>query len=129
MCLDIFPATLLLNQNIFYEKRSHLDKSLKQKSRVPKIILKISETNLNSKKNPIIFMREKYVRVCFSLSHLPVSEFLLFHVLFWSSINKSKSRGPRFCGPESRIYGSWVLSPGFQILGPGILSPHFRLCQ
>ena len=34
------------------------------------------------KKNPIIFMREKYVKGYFALSHLLVNEFLLFNVLF-----------------------------------------------
>ena len=64
-------------------------------------------------------MREKYVKVYFVLSRLLVSDFLLFNLLFWSSIKK-------FEVPGSQILESWVLRfwswvPGFrsQDLGPG----------
>ena len=58
-------------------------------------------------------MREKYVKGYFALSRLLVSDFLLFNVLFWSSIKKF--RGPRFWSLES-----WVLGLEFQIPGPEI---------
>ena len=95
----------------------------------------------------------------FALSRLLVSNFLLFNVLFWSSIKKSW--GPRFWSPGSRVLGlesqvpcpgswvpvprswvlglgSWVPGPRSQALGPGsrvlgpefqVLGPHFRLCH
>ena len=68
-------------------------------------------------------MREKYVKGYFALSRLLVSYFLIFNVLFWSSIKKFKV-------PESQILESWVLRfwswvPGFrsQDLGPGSWIP------
>ena len=60
----------------------------------------------------------------FALSRLLVSNFLLFNVLFWSSIKKSW--GPRFWSPGSWVLGlesqvpcpgSWVPVPGSWVLG------------
>ena len=69
-------------------------------------------------------MREKYVKGCFALSRLLVSDFLLFNVLFWSSMKKFKVLG-------SQILESWVLSLECQV--PGLrswaLGPYFRLCN
>ena len=64
ICLDIFPGTLLLNRNRFHEKRSHLDTSFKQKSRVSvaRIFLKIAEKKnltLAKKSSNLYFMSEK----------------------------------------------------------------------
>ena len=53
-------------------------------------------------------MKEKYVKGYFALSHLLVSDFLLFNVLFWSSTKKFKVLG-------SQILESWVQSPGSQV--------------
>ena len=40
-----------------------VDKSIKKKSRLPRIFLKIKKkTNLDSRKNQIIFISEKYVK-------------------------------------------------------------------
>ena len=75
MCLLQFFLKLLRVE----WKAIHLDKSLKQKSSVPRIFLKISETNLNSRKTVKVKICE---RVCFALSRLPVSDFLLFNVFF-----------------------------------------------
>ena len=47
----------------------------------------------------------------FALSRLLVSDFLLFNVLFWSSIKKFKVLG-------SQILESWVLSLGSWVPGP-----------
>ena len=98
-------------------------------------------------------MREKYVKGYFALSHLLVSYFLLFNVLFWSSIKKFWGRrfwslkswvlslGSQAPGPGTQALGPgfWVLSlgPGFWVLCPGfwvlclrswVLGPYFRLC-
>ena len=56
-------------------------------------------------------MREKYVKEYFTLSRLLVSDFLLFNVLFWSSIKKFKVLG-------SQILESWILDLEFQDPGP-----------
>ena len=64
-----------------------VDKSIKKKSRLPRIFLKIKKkTNLDSRKNQIIFISEKYVKGYYVLLRLLISDFLLFKVLFWSSI-------------------------------------------
>ena len=57
----------------------------------------------------------------FALSRLLVSNFLLFNVLFWSSIKKSW--GPRFWSPGSWVLGleSQVPCPGSWVLGLGSL--------
>ena len=73
------------NQKRIYEEVYRLNALFKQKSRVrvPRIFLKISEKKTKfEKKNPIIFMHEKYVKKYFVLSPLLVSNFLLFSVLF-----------------------------------------------
>ena len=59
-------------------------------------------------------MREKYVKEYFALSRLLVSDFLLFNVLFWSSIKKFKV-------PGSQILESWVLGPEFKVLSPRLV--------
>ena len=85
-------------------------------------------------------MMEKYVKRYFTLSRLLVSDFLLFNVLFWSSIKKFKVPGSQILeswvlslgswvpgprawdpGPGSWVLGSesWVLGSGSQVLGPG----------
>ena len=56
-------------------------------------------------------MREKYVKGYFALSRLLVSDFLLFKVLFWSSIKKFKV-------PGSQILESWFQDPGSWVLRP-----------
>ena len=81
-------------------------------------------------------MREKYVKGYFVLSRLLVSDFLLFNVLFWSSVKKFKVLGCRIL--ESRVLGprSQVLHPGSRVPGPRswvsdpgsrVLCPYFRL--
>ena len=63
---------------------------------------------------------------CFALSHLLVSYFLLFSVLFGSSLKKFKVSGSQVLGHESWVLGpgilglrSWVPGPRFWVLGPG----------
>ena len=67
-------------------------------------------------------MREKYVKGCFALSCLLVSDFLIFNVLFWSSIKKFKVQG-------SQILESWVLGPesGALSLGSWVLILDYAL--
>ena len=76
-------------------------------------------------------MREKYVKGYFALSHLLASYFLIFNVLFLSSIKKFKVLGFQIL--ESWVSGSrsCVLGAGSQSLGPGywVRSPYFRLCH
>ena len=69
-------------------------------------------------------MRQKYVKGYFALSRLLVSDFLLFNVLFWSSMNKSKVPGSQILeswvpGPENRVLcpRSWVPGPGSWVAG------------
>ena len=70
-------------------------------------------------------MMEKYVKVYFALSRLFVSDFLLFNVLFWSSIKVQNPGVPDFgvLGPKS-----WVLSLSSQIPQPGSLVPGLGSC-
>ena len=70
-------------------------------------------------------MREKYVKGYFKLSRLLVIDFLLFKVLFWSSVKKFKVPGSQILessveGPGSWVLclGSWISCPGSWALGP-----------
>ena len=131
-----FTRKLELVPNIL---RQIVDKSLKQQSTVPRIFLKILEANLNSSK---ICESKKYVKGCFALSRLLVTDFLLFNVLFQSSVKMFKVPGfqvlgswvldPGVPGPVSRVpssgfprSGSWIL--GSLILGPGCWGPGSRI--
>ena len=66
-------------------------------------------------------MREKYVKRYFALSHLLVNDFLLFNVLFWSSIKKFKL-------PRSQNLESWVLGSEFWVLSPRSYVPEPEFC-
>ena len=90
-------------------KASHLDKSLKQKSTVPRIFLKISERNFNLRK--ICESKNMWKGALRYHVYSLVSDFLLFNVLFWSSIKKFKVQGLKFWDLES-----WVPGPGSWLL-------------
>ena len=82
----------------------------------------------------------------FTLSRLLVSDFLLFNVLFWSSIKKFKVPGSQILESWVLSLGSWVPGPRSWVAGPGswvsvagprswvsgpgpqVLGPYFRLC-
>ena len=104
-------------------KANHLDKSLKQKSTVRRIFLKIAETNLT---------REKYAKVKIFERVLCVitftcKRFLTFQCFILKFNRKVQSpRVPSFgvLSLGSRVLGPGVLRPGSQLLGP-----HFRLCR
>ena len=103
-------------------KANHLDKSLKKKSTVPRIFQKISETKKTREK----MWKLQCVKGCFStLSRLLVSDFLLFNVLFWSSMKKFKVSGSWVLGPCSWVFGfgSQVLCPGSRVLDPVFWDP------
>ena len=88
----------------------------------------------------------KMCKGIFWVSCLLASDFLLFNVLFWSSIKKFKVLGSQVLesyvsGPETLVSspgtqnpvmdpGSRLLGPRSRILDPGswIPGPHFRLC-
>ena len=88
-------------------------------------------------------MMEKYVKGYFALSRLLVSDFLLFNVLFWSSIKVQNPGVPDFgvlgseswvlsprsrdMDPVSRVPGpwSWVLGPGSRVPRVWVLGSYF----
>ena len=80
----------MLNHKRFYEKRSILDTSFKEKIKgysTQHVSENLKSNTLNwETKNPIFLMSEKDVKGYFALSHLLMSNFLLFNSLFWSSI-------------------------------------------
>ena len=74
-------------------------------------------------------MMEKYVKGYFALSRLLVSDFLLFNILFWSSIKKFKVPGSQILESWVLGLGSWVPGSRSWVLGPGswLLGLEFRL--
>ena len=68
-------------------------------------------------------MREKYVKRYFALSRLLVSDFLLFKVLFWSSIKKFKVPGSQILEPWVLSLGCWVPGPRSWVHGSGFWVP------
>ena len=64
-------------------------------------------------------MREKYVKGYFVLSRLLLSDFLLFNLLFWSSIKQFKVLGYQILKFLVLRLESWVPGPGTWVLGPG----------
>ena len=108
-----FPHLFLKQLGVNW-KANNLDKSLKQKSTVARIFMKVSETNRNSRK----IWESKNMRESVPLL---VSDFLLFKV-FVSKFNK-KAQSPNVpnfgvLSPVSWAPVYWVLSPGSRVLDP-----------
>ena len=84
-------------------------------------------------------MTEKCVWIYFALSHLLVSNFLLFNILFWTSIKvyvfQKQQRNLNTFGNMSHVstfflswgFGSWDLDPRSQVLNSLNLNLRFRV--
>ena len=60
----------------------------------------------------------KYVKECFALSRLLLSDFLLFNVLIWSLIKNFEVSGCEVLGPGPCVLGFRVPDPESRVLGP-----------
>ena len=99
---------------------------------IPIIFLKNSQIKLHSrKKNPTIFISEKYMKGYFALSRFLAGDILPFNVLFWSSITNFKTQDPGFrvlsSGPELWVQCPKVPGCHHKGLLNSFISKHFKM--
>ena len=121
-----FPHLFLKQLGVNW-KANNLDKSLKQKSTVARIFVKVSETNRNSRK----IYESKNIWKCPLRYHMYFKWFLTFQ-RFILKVNK-KAQSPKVLGcgilsPGSwghRVPGSVSWLPGLGVPDPGVLGPWY----